>query len=171
MSFLDLIEVQMARIMRRLGVSWPNIDRAAAFLRDAWHNPHPFALQRFRSDSRSVFVELGRDMGDNSLLQLGSNQYVFEALIEQSLFDVLDFREDGVPWRLWPGGRQALVVVDPARSFGQPILDVQGVPVRMIAAVYAANDNQVEHVARWFDLPVEAVEAAIRYEVSRRLAA
>lgn len=130
MSFLDLVEVQMARIMRRQGVSWTNIDRAAVFFRDAWRNPHPFALQRFRSDSRSVFVELGRGIGDNSLLQLGTNQFVFDELIEQSLFDVLDFREDGVPWRLWPRGRDALVVVDPGRSFGQPILDVQGVPVR-----------------------------------------
>lgn len=171
MSFLDLVEVQMARILRRQGVSWPNIDRAAAFFRDAWRSSHPFALQRFRSDSRSVFVELGRGIGDNSLLQLGSNQFVFDALIEQSLFDVLDFREDGVPWRLWPRGRNALVVVDPARSFGQPILDVQGVPVRTIAAAYAANDNQIERVARWFDLPIEAVEAAIRYEVVARLAA
>ena len=50
-------------------------------------------------------------------------------------------------------------------------LDAQGVSVRMIAAAYAANDNQVERVARWFDIPVEAVEAAIRYEVGARLAA
>ncbi len=171
MSFLDLVEVHMARIMRRQGVSWPNIDRAAAFFRDAWHNPHPFALQRFRSDSRSVFVELGRGIGDNSLLQLGANQFVFDALIVQSLFDVLDFRKDGVPWRLWPRGQDAQVVVDPARSFGQPILDAQGIPVRLIAAAYAANDNRIDRVARWFELPVEAVEAAMRYEVGARLAA
>jgi uncharacterized protein (DUF433 family) len=171
MSFLDLVEVQMARILRRRGVSWPDIDRAAAVFRDAWHNPHPFALQRFRSDGRSVFVELGRGIGDNSLWQLGADQYVFDALIEQSLFGILDFREDGVPWRLWPHGRDAQVVVDPARSFGRPILDAQGVPVRLIAAAYAANDNQIERVARWFDLPAEAVEAAIRYEVATRLAA
>jgi uncharacterized protein (DUF433 family) len=171
MSFLDLVEVQMARIMRRQGVSWPNIDRAAAFFREAWHNPHPFALQRFRSDSRLVFVELGGGIGDSSLLQLGTNQFVFDALIEQSLFDVLDFRADGVPWRLWPRGRDAQVVVDPARSFGQPILDAHGIPVRMIAAAYAANDNRIDRVARWFELPVEAVEAAMRYEVGARLAA
>jgi uncharacterized protein (DUF433 family) len=171
MSFLDLVEVQMARIMRRQGISWPNIDRAAAFFREAWRNPHPFALQRFRSDSRSVFVELGSGLGENSLLQLGVDQFVFDALIEQSLFDVLDFREDGVPWRLWPHGRDARVVVDPARSFGQPILDDQGMPVRLIAAAYMANDNQIDRVARWFDVPADAVEAAIRYEGAVRLAA
>src|SRR5579872_5306119 len=44
MSFLDLIEVHMARIMRRQGVSWSNIDRAAAFFRTAWRSEHPFAL-------------------------------------------------------------------------------------------------------------------------------
>lgn len=171
MSFLDLVEVRMARVLRRQRVSWPHIDLAAAFFRDAWHNQHPFALQRFRSDGRAVFVELGRGIGDSSLLQLGTDQFVFDALIEQSLFDILDFREDGMPWRLWPRGRDAGVVVDPARSFGRPILDEQGVPVRVIAAAYAANDNQIDRVARWFDLPVEAVEAAIRYEVGTRLVA
>jgi hypothetical protein len=41
----------------------------------------------------------------------------------------------------------------------------------MIAAAYAANDNRIDRVARWFELPVEAVEAAMRYEVGARLAA
>lgn len=61
--------------------------------------------------------------------------------------------------------------MDPARSFGQPIIDLEGVPVRTIAAAYAANDNDISKVARWFDLPNAAVEAAVRYAAANRLAA
>jgi uncharacterized protein (DUF433 family) len=171
MSFLDLIEVRMALTLRGRRVPWRLVDETAAFFRSQWTSEHPFALQRFRSDGRSVFAELGAQTGERQLLQIGSNQFVFDALVKASLFDVLDFREDGVPWRLWPSGRDGLVVVDPGRSFGQPVLDDYGVPVRIIAAAFVANDNDIGKVARWFDLPAAAVEAAVRYAAASRLAA
>jgi len=88
----------------------------------------------------------------------------------QSLFDVLDFRANDVPWRPWRAGG-TWGVVDPSGCFGQPILNAQGVSVRIIAAAYATNGNKTDRVARWFDLPVETAEVAIRYEVGARLAA
>lgn len=171
MSFLDLIEVQMAVNLRRRHITWPTIESAATELRRAWNSQTPFALQRFRTDSRRVFVELGKRSGDNHLLEVGNNQYVFEALIDQSLFDVLDFREDGTPWRLWPGGRDGQILVDPARAFGRPIIESLGVPVSTLVAAYAANDNDVARVARWFDVPEDAVRAALRYDATARRAA
>lgn len=171
MSFLDLIEVRMARILRGRRVPWRQVDLTAAFFRREWGSEHPFGLERFRSDGRRVFAELGRETGNHKLLEIGSNQYVFDAVVAEFLSDVLDFREDGIPWRLWPNGRDGLVVVDPARAFGQPILHNQGVPIRVILAAYAANDNDITKVARWFDLPPPDVEAAVRFAATRRLAA
>lgn len=171
MSFLDLIEVQMAVNLRKHSIGWRKIESTAAVLRDAWASSNPFALKRFRTDSRGVFAEIGKETGDHHLLEIGTNQFVFDALIEQSLLDVLDFREDGTPWRLWPVGRDSQILVDPARAFGRPIVDCHGVPVSTLVAAFAANDNDVGRVSRWFDLPVEAVEAALRYDASARLAA
>jgi uncharacterized protein (DUF433 family) len=136
-----------------------------------WQGENPLALRRFRSDSQSVFVELATEIGNNMLLQPGNYHFVFDALIEKLRFDVLHFREDGVPSRLWPRGKNGLVVADPARWFDQPMLDAEGVPVRTIVATYAANANQVDKVARWFDVHEEAVQAAIRHEESVWLAA
>jgi uncharacterized protein (DUF433 family) len=160
----------MAQIVRRQGISSSNVEHAAVFFCTTWQGERPFALQRFRSDRQSVFAELATEIGDNMLLQPGNYHFVFDALIEKLRFDVLNVREDGVPWRLGPRGKNGLVVVDPARWFGQPILDAAGVPVRIIVATYAANANQVDKVARWFDLHDEAVQAAIRYEESVWLA-
>lgn len=171
MSFLDLVEVQMAVNLRKNHISWGKIESAATLLRQEWGSSNPFALKRFRTDSRGVFAELGKETGDHHLLDIGTNQFVFDALIEQSLLDVLDFREDGTPWRLWLDGRDSNVIVDPARAFGRPIIDSHGVPVSTLVAAYAANDNDVGRVSRWFDLPIEMVEAALRYDATARLAA
>jgi uncharacterized protein (DUF433 family) len=171
MSFLDLLEVRLARRLRQRGVPWQNVDRAAVWFREAWQTEHPFALRRLRSDGRDVFAEIGRRLGDKALIRIGTDQYVFDAIVEPSLFDVLDFRPDGLPERLWPAGRDAKVVVDPARAFGAPILDAFGIPVRVLARAYAANDNDAARVASAFEIPVEAVEAALRFDARSRVAA
>jgi uncharacterized protein (DUF433 family)/transposase-like protein len=171
MSFLDLIEIQMAVSLRNRKITWPKIGKAAELFRRQWGSAHPFALQRFRSDSQTILAEFGKEIGDPYVLDVATNQVVFDALIEQSLFDVLDFREDGTPWRLWLGDRDSQVVVDPARAFGRPIIDAFGLPVSTLVAAYAANDNNIEPVARWFDVPPEAVEAALRWNASLRRAA
>jgi uncharacterized protein (DUF433 family) len=118
-----------------------------------------------------VVAEIGRNLGDKALMRIGTDQYVFDAIVEPSLFDVLDFRPDGLPERLWPAGRDAKVVVDPARAFGEPILDTSGIPVRVLARAYAANDNDAARVASAFEIPVEAVEAALRFDAGLRAAA
>jgi uncharacterized protein (DUF433 family) len=171
MSFLDLLEVRLARRLRQRGVPWRNVDRTAVWFRDAWKAEHPFVLRRLRSDGRDVFAEIGRNLGDKALMRIGTDQYVFDAIVEPSLFDVLDFRPDGLPERLWPAGRDAKVVVDPARAFGEPILDAFGIPVRVLARAYVANDNDAARVASAFEIPVEAVEAALRFDAGLRVAA
>ena len=94
MSFLDLIEIQMAVSLRNRKITWPKIGKAAELFRRQWGSAHPFALQRFRSDSQTILAEFGKEIGDPYVLDVATNQFVFDALIEQSLFDVLDFRED-----------------------------------------------------------------------------
>jgi len=171
MSFLDLVEVRMARRLRRQGVSWRRVDEAKALFRKEWASDHPFALRRLRTDGREVFAEIGQRLNDSRLIQIGNDQSVFDAIVEPSLFDVLDFRDDGLPFRLWPVGKDGQVVVDPSRAFGQPLLDRWGVPITILAAAYAANDNSAARVAAAFELPVEAVEAALRFAAEARLAA
>jgi uncharacterized protein (DUF433 family) len=171
MSFLDLIEVRMARQLRALGLPWRLLDRVAAWFRSAWNSEHPFALQRLRTDGRTAFAEIGGHLKEARLVEIGTDQYVFDEIVSASLFDVLDFRDDGVPFRFWPRGRDGLVVVDPGRAFGQPVLDTSGVPVSVIAAAYAANDNDAERVAADFEVPLPEVEAALRFVAGSRLAA
>ena len=139
--------------------------------RDYWDSPHPFALQRLRIDGRSVFADIGAQLKDPKVLEIGRDQYVFDVVVSPSLFEAVDFSDKGSPLRLWPAGRDKLIVVDPSRSFGQPIVDQYGVPVSALVAAYIANDNDIDRVARWYDVSPGAVDAALRFEAGAKLAA
>ena len=57
------------------------------------------------------------------------------------------------------------VVVDPARNFGRPTDNDTGVPTDVLAAALVAEGGDAARVARWWGVPVEAVEQAAEFEV------
>ena len=65
-------------------------------------------------------------------------------------------------WR--PDRSLGRVVVDPNRRFGQPIDDQTGVPTEVLANALKAEAGDAARVARWWDVPVEAVEQAAEFE-------
>lgn len=70
--------------------------------------------------------------------------------------------------RWWPLSRRSEVVIDPERSFGQPVLSATGVPTRALAEAVAA-EGSVGKVAKLYQVPVPSVRQAVEFE--RRLAA
>ncbi len=70
--------------------------------------------------------------------------------------------------RWWPLGRRKQVVIDPKRSFGQPIVNEGGVPTVVLADAYRA-ERSIKRVVAWFDVGKAAVRDAVEYE--RKLAA
>ena len=64
--------------------------------------------------------------------------------------------------------RTRRVVIDPTRSFGQPIVNTGGVPTAVIFRSFRAEDS-VARVAAWYDIHERDVRDAIEFE--KRLAA
>jgi uncharacterized protein (DUF433 family) len=60
-------------------------------------------------------------------------------------------------------------VIDPAISFGTPIIEAAGITTRVLAAAYHANDRDAALVARWYDVEEKHVLAAVVF--ADRLAA
>jgi uncharacterized protein (DUF433 family) len=56
------------------------------------------------------------------------------------------------------------VIMDPLRQFGQPV--VRSVPTEVIAEQVRAGDR-LKMIAELYDLSLEEVEAAVRYELIR----
>jgi lactate dehydrogenase-like 2-hydroxyacid dehydrogenase len=62
LGFLDLMQLRVvARIIGDTDISLQKLRRALILARDLVRHSHPFTTARFRTDGRSLFVEIGRE--------------------------------------------------------------------------------------------------------------
>jgi len=67
--------------------------------------------------------------------------------------------------RWWPLGKSRKVVVDPQRSFGQPIVSDEGVLTAVLARAHAA-EKSYRAVAQWFDVSERSLRDAVAFEAT-----
>ncbi len=169
LSFRDLLEVRIANELRRHGFGWKTILEVQKLGQESWKTDSPFALRRLRTDGRKLFAEAAGQSGKRGLLfRVGSGQLEFEQVISPTLWDVVDFTDDGEPLRWWPLGRDAHIVVDPATGFGRPVVDQGQVPVEVLVRALRA-EGSAEAVARMFRVSPFVVLEAERFR--RQMAA
>lgn len=166
LSFQDLIEIRFVDTFLKAGVSWREIRAAAAEAANLIQQSHPFASQRFKTDGRNLFMEVNEALKQPWLLRLTRSQYEFHQVVAPSLFEGLEYQSDELLlWR--PKSGQKRIVLDPQRSFGQPITDEGSVPTNVLAsAVKAEGEGSVNMVARWYGIAPRDVSAAVKFEES-----
>lgn len=170
LSFRDLLEVRFVSFFRQAGVSWRKIRVAAECAEEIVRDSHPFSTKRFKTDGKSIYAELAERTGEVSLLDLATRQYELKAVTDPFLFGGIEFEAAGIaPVRWWPLGEDRRVVIDPRRSFGQPICHPESVPTSVLARAFEA-ERSVEVVARWHGVEAASVEDAIEFEGSLRAA-
>lgn len=166
-SFRDLIELRFVKAFRDAGLSMHAIRQCFEHAVDAVQDARPFSTQRFRTDGKTIFLDITRDVHEGEMLDLRSRQNVFRTVIAPSLKD-LEFDADAVA-RWYPMGvARRDVVIDPARSFGRPIANDAGVPTEILANAVVVEGSE-ERVARLYEIAVSAVRTAVAFEA--RLAA
>jgi len=162
LSFLDLVEVRFVEAFLKEGVSWTVLRRARQRAQKLFNDPHPFCSNKFVTDGHAIFAELHEKTGEASLVDIARDQKVFGQIVKP-FFKELEFSEDNVLLRWRPLGERRQVVLDPKRSFGQPIVDIEGVPTCILASALKANGSIVE-VVRWFEVKESALHDAIEFE-------
>jgi uncharacterized protein (DUF433 family) len=167
LSFLDLVEVKFVDAFLQLGVSWAVLRRARQKAQETFRESHPFCSSRFATDGHAIFVELHEATGEASLVDIARDQRVFGEIVKPFLKE-LEFSKDNVLLRWRPMGAGHQVVLDPKRSFGQPIVDTEGVPTRVLSQAIKATKSMAE-VVRWFEVKERSVRDAMEFE--KRLAA
>jgi hypothetical protein len=172
LGFRDLMEIRVADLFIRAGISPQRVRAAIQMARDEFGLDHPLSTRRFRTDGKDIFLEIMEHAEDGQvrrkLLNTFRKQFAFSEFVEPS-FKGVEFDADGIPalWR--PTGRRSFIVLDPHRAFGQPIDEESSVPTAVLAA--AAENEGVEGAAVSFHVRRRSVQQAVEFEKSLRRAA
>ena len=163
LSFRDLIELRFVKAFIEAGLGLQTIRSCLAYARDCVGDGRPFSTHRFLTDGRTIFLDSAMQSGEAELLDLKSKQYTLKQVIERTFKD-LDIDADAVVrWRPYAGKKS--IVIDPERSFGQPITAASGVPTVVLAQALDA-EGSIERVSRLYEVPRAAIKDAVAFEQS-----
>lgn len=165
-GFRDLIEARIVNSLRGMRIGLPTIRKCIARARDLVGDDRPFSTRQFKTDGKSIFLEIFKDVGEPELVDLKSLQGVFSRVVAPSLTG-LDF-DDGGASRWWLLEGKRTIVADPERSFGRPIVAEAGIPTHRMAQAVKA-EGSVEAAAKLFELRPRLVRDALEYELSHGL--
>lgn len=161
LSFRDLIELRFVRAFLEKGIDIRAVRNCIDYARQCMNTDRPFSSGRFRTDGRTIFLESLEAACEPKLLDLKEKQYVFKQVVEQSFKD-LDLAGDIVTrWRPYRG--KDSIVVDPTRSFGQPVASASGVPTIVLAEAVKAEGSQTR-VAAMYEVEKSVVQDAVRFQ-------
>ncbi|NQU05087.1 MAG: hypothetical protein HQ568_03270 [Calditrichaeota bacterium] len=158
LSFHDLIEALTIFTLREKKVSLQTIRKAHRKMQIDFNISHPFATNKTFTNGKDIWIEVGEEINDKFLLKIMTDQIELDQ-ITKPLLDSIDY-SDGLSykWRPLYG-----VVIDPLRSFGQPIIDKYGIQTNILANAFKA-EGSFEKAAYWYDVNIESVKTAYKYE-------
>lgn len=162
-SFHDLLEVRFVQAFRKHGVSLQTIRAASEQAKALFDHPYPFTCKRFQTDGRSIFATAIEETGETELLDLAKRQFAFTKIIEPSLYRGIEFGNDELASHWYPMPRSKAVVLDPKIAFGKPVVTSGNVRTSILYDAFKAEENK-PFVAKLYDVPLSAVESAIRFE-------
>jgi len=162
LSFRDLMETRFVNAFREAGLPLQRIRALYIRAQDIVESERPFSTSKFYTDGQKIFFEKIVTKDDlNAMLDLGDYQHVFKSIILPTFKDIE--YSDGAPIRWTPQRGAKSIVLDPKRSFGQPILRDSGIPTSTIATVYSGYGN-AEDVAEAYLIPIQDVLEAVSFE-------
>jgi len=172
LSFINLVEAHvLAAIRRRHGVKLPKVRKALDYLRRHFPIERPLIDQAFQTDGLDLFVERYGELINASREGQRAMKEILGVYLRRIERDA-----KGLPVKLYPFTRDTqaeaapasdprVIVMNPAVSFGRPVIAGTGIPVSSIYERYKAGDS-VADLAQDFRLEISAIEEAIRCEAA-----
>jgi uncharacterized protein (DUF433 family) len=165
----EFVESRFLAEYRNKGVPIVNMRPAILRMKERFGLKYPLAHLKPFAFGKELVEEVQEEVGLESALRMvviRSGQYLLTDPAQQFINSVDFGREpavdnDSVVQRLHPLTGSSIVMVDPLRQFGEPV--VRSVPTTVIAELFDAGDS-VEAIADLYDLGTADVEAALRYE-------
>ena len=172
LSFINLVEAHvLAAIRHRHGIKLPKVRNALDYVKRQFHIERPLIDQSFQTDGLDLFVERYGGLINASRQGQEAMKEVIGVYLKRIERDT-----KGLPIKLYPFTRDSesvgapksdprVVVMNPAVSFGRPVIVGTGIPVSSIYERYRAGDS-VAGLAKDFRLDIRAIEEAIRCEAA-----
>ena len=161
LGFRDLVEARIVNALRAKKIGLPTIRVCMDRARDIVGQDRPFSTSQFKTDGKTIFLEITRGLDEPQLIDLRQKQGVFNRVVAPSLAD-LDFGPDGAErWWLLHGKRT--IVADPDRAFGQPIVAGHGMTTARVAQAVKA-EGSVAAVAKIYEMKPRLNRDALAYE-------
>ncbi len=162
LSFTDLIELRVVRAFRRSGVSMQAIRFAIELAEKRFSVKHPLSSTSFKVDGNEILMEAIEKDGELvSLSKKNPGQKVFSQIVAQSLSDLEYEHGKSVRWR---PQATPLIVIDPKRLFGAPILDDFGLQTATIFHEYK-QFNDLAYLSAIYEVPIALLSQAIKFEM------
>jgi uncharacterized protein (DUF433 family) len=167
--FVGFAEAFVLGALRRAGVPMQRIRPAVRKLSDEIGLEHALASQRVYTDGAELIFDYASTSDDEELLTVVRTGQEHLADVIRGYLKRITYGDDGWAQRLrLPAYTHAVVTVDPAQAFGQPLVVHGGARVEDLVDRFRAGDGFAE-IAADFDVPSGEVEDVIR--VALRLAA
>lgn len=167
-SFADLLEMRFTRHFRTAGFSWKRILAHLPELRRIVLQRQGAGRVVFESDRVRIFAEAILGEGRSEVVELDTRQLVLVELLRVSFREELRFSTDGLVEAWHPRAQYPTVLIDPARQFGDPIVE-PGVPTSVLADALLRSDGDANQVARRFGVSPTAAIEAHRFETDLRV--
>jgi uncharacterized protein (DUF433 family)/DNA-binding transcriptional MerR regulator len=162
-SFLDLLELLFINTFIQYGVNIRKIRQAVLFASKTLNTSHPFAIKKIYTDGKSIFARMAKEENDTSLINLINRQFQLDKIVEPTLFECIDFNKYDQAEKWWPMGKGKNIVLDPARNFGQPILNSYNIRTELIFDLYKSN-HSIEEIREWYEVDNDSIRSAIDFE-------
>jgi hypothetical protein len=83
-----LVELRFVKAFRELGLPLPAIRTCFERAVEAVQDERPFSTRRFRTDGRTIFLDITSDLQDGEMVDLRRRQHVFRTIVAPSLKDL-----------------------------------------------------------------------------------
>jgi len=167
LSFLELIELLVVRAFLDRGVSMRTIRLGAKWAAKFLGVSHPFASHVFKTDGRSIFMDIDGDFASKKqLLEVSRMQYAFPEVLDEYLEKVEFDLSTSFAVRWWPLGKDKPIVLDPDVVFGLPTIAGTRIPVQAVCDARRAGETKKD-ICFWYDLDLKQVKYAIAFGMKK----
>lgn len=171
-SFMNLLECHILSAMRWKGVKVRKVRSALRFVQSKWPSEHPLLEQLFQTDGVDLFIS---HLPDEIINVSAGGQLGFKTILETFL-ERIELDVSGIAAKFFPfveekkRNEPKIIEINPAISFGRPVIAGTGITTDIIAARFAARESVAALAKEYGRIPQE-IEEAIRWARKERMAA